>query len=111
MRFSAALAVCLVLGISLQDGLSLPVKSVFVKFPGDIIKNMTDVELAEVSSRWLLPFFYLSFFFSAHKIMSHQAVQTSNYLPIPNHPAAEKKQICSFSESKIQGRGITLPAQ
>uniref|UniRef100_A0A8C9XQX7 Matrix metalloproteinase-9 n=1 Tax=Sander lucioperca TaxID=283035 RepID=A0A8C9XQX7_SANLU len=29
------------------DGWSLPLKSVFVTFPGDIIKNMTDMELAE----------------------------------------------------------------
>lgn len=39
--------VVLVLGISMQEGWSLPVKSVFVTFPGDIIKNMTDMELAE----------------------------------------------------------------
>ncbi|KAM9751485.1 matrix metalloproteinase-9 [Menidia menidia] len=44
---SCTLAVCLFLGISLQDGWSLPLKSVFVTFPGDIIKNMTDMELAE----------------------------------------------------------------
>ena len=31
---------------------SLPVKSVFVTFPGDVIKNMTDMEMANVSSRW-----------------------------------------------------------
>lgn len=49
-----ALTVCLLLGISIQDGWSLPLKSVFVTFPGDIIKNMTDSELAEVSSRWLV---------------------------------------------------------
>ncbi|XP_054464422.1 matrix metalloproteinase-9 [Anoplopoma fimbria] len=42
-----ALAVCFILGISIQDGQSLPLKSVFVTFPGDIIKNMTDTELAE----------------------------------------------------------------
>ncbi|KAK1899057.1 Matrix metalloproteinase-9 [Dissostichus eleginoides] len=42
-----ALAVCLFLGISIQEGWSLPLKSVFVTFPGDIIKNMTDSELAE----------------------------------------------------------------
>uniref|UniRef100_A0A671YV44 Matrix metalloproteinase-9 n=1 Tax=Sparus aurata TaxID=8175 RepID=A0A671YV44_SPAAU len=46
MRF-CALAVCLVLGISIQDGRSLPLKSVYVTFPGDVIKNMTDTELAE----------------------------------------------------------------
>lgn len=53
MRF-CALAVCLVLGISIQDGWSIPLKSVFVTFPGDVIKNMTDTELAEVSSRWFI---------------------------------------------------------
>uniref|UniRef100_A0A8C9XW54 Matrix metalloproteinase-9 n=1 Tax=Sander lucioperca TaxID=283035 RepID=A0A8C9XW54_SANLU len=42
-----ALAVCLFLSVSIQDGWSLPLKSVFVTFPGDIIKNMTDMELAE----------------------------------------------------------------
>lgn len=31
----------------MQDGWAIPLKSVFVKFPGDIIKNMTDMELAE----------------------------------------------------------------
>lgn len=41
------LVVCLLLGISMQDGWSLPLKSVFVTFPGDIVKNMTDTELAE----------------------------------------------------------------
>lgn len=42
-----ALAVCLIIGISIQDGWSLPLKSVFVTFPGDINKNLTDTELAE----------------------------------------------------------------
>uniref|UniRef100_A0A4W6CP42 Matrix metalloproteinase-9 n=1 Tax=Lates calcarifer TaxID=8187 RepID=A0A4W6CP42_LATCA len=42
-----ALVVCLVLGISVQDGWSRPLKSISVTFPGDIIKNMTDTELAE----------------------------------------------------------------
>uniref|UniRef100_A0A3Q4AFX9 Matrix metalloproteinase-9 n=1 Tax=Mola mola TaxID=94237 RepID=A0A3Q4AFX9_MOLML len=46
MRF-CALAVCLVLGMSVQDGWSLPLKSIFVTFPGDVVKNMTDTELAE----------------------------------------------------------------
>ncbi|XP_068996462.1 matrix metalloproteinase-9 [Embiotoca jacksoni] len=41
------LVVCLLLGISTQNGWSLPIKSVSVTFPGDIIKNMTDSELAE----------------------------------------------------------------
>lgn len=98
MRFCAGLAVCLVLGIILQDGWSIPLKSVFVTFPGDVVKNITDVELAEVSSRWLLSLFY--FFFL--QFMSHHAVQTGNYLPIPNHIAANKKQICMSSESKMQ---------
>lgn len=48
-----ALAVCLVLGIGVHDGWGHPVKSVFVEFPGDVIKNMSVVEQAEVSSRWL----------------------------------------------------------
>lgn len=48
---SCTLVLLVVLGTSLQDGWSLPLKSVFVTFPGDIIKNMTDIELAEVSSR------------------------------------------------------------
>lgn len=42
-----ALAVCLILGISVQDGWSSPLKTRFVTFPGDIIKNMTDMELAD----------------------------------------------------------------
>lgn len=42
-----ALVVCLLVGVSVQNGWSLPVKSVFVTFPGDIVRNMTDVELAE----------------------------------------------------------------
>uniref|UniRef100_A0A672JCF0 Matrix metalloproteinase-9 n=1 Tax=Salarias fasciatus TaxID=181472 RepID=A0A672JCF0_SALFA len=41
------LVVCLLLGISVQDGWSVPLKSVFVTFPGDILKNKTDTELAE----------------------------------------------------------------
>lgn len=48
---SCTLVLLVVLGTSLQDGWSLPLKSVFVTFPGDIIKNMTDIDLAEVSSR------------------------------------------------------------
>ncbi|XP_030590101.1 matrix metalloproteinase-9 [Archocentrus centrarchus] len=46
MRY-CTLVVCLFLGISVQDGWSLPLKSVFVTFPGDTFKNMTDSELAE----------------------------------------------------------------
>lgn len=41
------LVACLLLGMSMQDGWSLPLKSVFVTFPGDIIRNVTDTELAE----------------------------------------------------------------
>ncbi|KAM4610027.1 matrix metalloproteinase-9 [Polymixia lowei] len=39
--------VALVLGMCSHDGWSLPLKSVFVTFPGDVIKNMTDMELAD----------------------------------------------------------------
>ncbi|XP_016520804.1 matrix metalloproteinase-9-like [Poecilia formosa] len=42
-----ALVVCLLLGIGMQNGWSRPVKSVFVTFPGNIVKNMADVELAQ----------------------------------------------------------------
>lgn len=52
MRF-CTLALLVVVGISVQDGWSLPLNSVFVTFPGDVVKNMTDIELAEVSDRWL----------------------------------------------------------
>uniref|UniRef100_A0A3P9PGX6 Matrix metalloproteinase-9 n=1 Tax=Poecilia reticulata TaxID=8081 RepID=A0A3P9PGX6_POERE len=41
------LVVCLLLGIGVQNGWSRPVKSVVVTFPGDVIKNVADVELAE----------------------------------------------------------------
>nr|XP_057939626.1 matrix metalloproteinase-9-like [Doryrhamphus excisus] len=44
---SCALFVCLLWGLSTQDGWSLPLKSVHVTFPGDIIKNLTDIQLAE----------------------------------------------------------------
>lgn len=54
MRYFTVLVACIVLGISVQDGWSHPLKSVFVTFPGDIIKNMTDTELAAVSSRWFI---------------------------------------------------------
>ncbi|CAN9516183.1 unnamed protein product [Ophioblennius macclurei] len=46
MRCCAAFA-CLLLGIILQDAWSHPLKSVFVTFPGDILANKTDTELAE----------------------------------------------------------------
>uniref|UniRef100_A0A7N6ASE4 Matrix metalloproteinase-9 n=1 Tax=Anabas testudineus TaxID=64144 RepID=A0A7N6ASE4_ANATE len=57
MRFSSAIVVCFVLGISVQDGWSHPIKSTFVTFPGDIIKNKTDSELAE---SYLKKFGYLN---------------------------------------------------
>ncbi|XP_016523044.1 matrix metalloproteinase-9-like, partial [Poecilia formosa] len=41
-----ALVVCLLLGIGVQNGWSRPVKSV-VTFPGNIVKNVADVELAQ----------------------------------------------------------------
>ncbi|XP_077370305.1 matrix metalloproteinase-9 [Festucalex cinctus] len=45
---SCALLVCLLWGFSTtREGWSLPLKSVQVTFPGDIIKNMTDMELAQ----------------------------------------------------------------
>uniref|UniRef100_A0A8C5BGA1 Matrix metalloproteinase-9 n=1 Tax=Gadus morhua TaxID=8049 RepID=A0A8C5BGA1_GADMO len=43
---STAIAL-LVLGMCTMETLSLPVKSVFVTIPGDVIKNMTDVEMAD----------------------------------------------------------------
>uniref|UniRef100_A0A7N8XJY7 Matrix metalloproteinase-9 n=1 Tax=Mastacembelus armatus TaxID=205130 RepID=A0A7N8XJY7_9TELE len=52
---SFALFVCLALGISVQDGWSRPLKTAFVKFPGDI-KNLTVTELAE---NYLKKFGYL----------------------------------------------------
>ncbi|XP_055078905.1 matrix metalloproteinase-9 [Periophthalmus magnuspinnatus] len=42
-----AFAVCVLLGVCLQNGWTIPLKSVFVTFPGDIVKNVTDMELAE----------------------------------------------------------------
>uniref|UniRef100_A0A3B3WD77 Matrix metalloproteinase-9 n=1 Tax=Poecilia mexicana TaxID=48701 RepID=A0A3B3WD77_9TELE len=42
-----ALVVCLLLGIGVQNGWSRPVKSVLVTSPGNIVKNVADVELAE----------------------------------------------------------------
>lgn len=46
MRCSA-LVVCVVLGVYLQNGWTFPLNSVFVNFPGDIVTNMTDMEVAE----------------------------------------------------------------
>lgn len=44
----------LLLGTCTLGGWCLPLKSVFVTFPGDVLKNMTDVELADVSNRWFI---------------------------------------------------------
>uniref|UniRef100_A0A8C5CVP7 Matrix metalloproteinase-9 n=1 Tax=Gadus morhua TaxID=8049 RepID=A0A8C5CVP7_GADMO len=46
----------LVLGMCTMETFSLPIKSVFVTFPGDVIKNMTDVEMAD---KYLKRFGYL----------------------------------------------------
>uniref|UniRef100_A0A087X893 Matrix metalloproteinase-9 n=1 Tax=Poecilia formosa TaxID=48698 RepID=A0A087X893_POEFO len=46
MRCCASV-VCLLLGIGVQNGWSRPVKSVLVTSPGNIVKNVADVELAE----------------------------------------------------------------
>ncbi|XP_034028173.1 matrix metalloproteinase-9 [Thalassophryne amazonica] len=46
MRY-CALAVCLFWGMIVQDAWSLPLTSTVVTFPGDIIKTMSDTELAE----------------------------------------------------------------
>uniref|UniRef100_A0A3B3U6C7 Matrix metallopeptidase 9 n=1 Tax=Poecilia latipinna TaxID=48699 RepID=A0A3B3U6C7_9TELE len=42
-----ALVVCLLLGIGVQNGWSRPVKSVLVTSPGNIVKKVADVELAQ----------------------------------------------------------------
>lgn len=50
--------VFLVLGTCSLRAWSVPLKSVYVTFPGDVIKNMTDIQLADVSiyifSSWFL---------------------------------------------------------
>lgn len=48
-----AIVVCLALGIGMQPAWSHPLKSVFVTFPGDVTKDMSETELADVSSRWI----------------------------------------------------------
>ncbi|KAK5617233.1 hypothetical protein CRENBAI_009965 [Crenichthys baileyi] len=69
-----ALVVCLLLGIGLQNGWSLPVKSVFVTFPGDIVKNVTDMELAE---SYLKKFGYME---TEHRSSFQSMVSTSKAL-------------------------------
>ncbi|XP_040009672.1 matrix metalloproteinase-9 [Xiphias gladius] len=69
-----ALVVCLVLGISMQDGWSRPLKSTTVTFSGDIIKNMTDTELAET---YLKKFGYLN---TVHRSGFQSMVSTSKAL-------------------------------
>lgn len=58
----------------MQDGWSHPIKSVFVTFPGDIIKNMTDMELAE---GYLKRFGYMN---SLHRSGFQSIVSTSKAL-------------------------------
>ncbi|XP_029994803.1 matrix metalloproteinase-9 [Sphaeramia orbicularis] len=41
------LVLFLVLGVCMEKGWSIPLKPIFVTFPGDTIKQMTDMELAE----------------------------------------------------------------
>ncbi|XP_029011578.1 matrix metalloproteinase-9 [Betta splendens] len=61
MRFVTALAVCLVVGVSVQDAWSHPIskgkKTRYITFPGDVLKNLTDSELAE---NYLKRFGYLN---------------------------------------------------
>ncbi|KAF3696812.1 Matrix metalloproteinase-9 [Channa argus] len=56
MRFFTALVVGVVLGISVQDGWSHPLKSTFVTFPSDLVRNISDSQLAE---NYLKKFGYL----------------------------------------------------
>ncbi|XP_028266235.1 matrix metalloproteinase-9 [Parambassis ranga] len=69
-----ALVVCLLLGISLQNGWSVPIKTINVTFPGDIIKNMTDMERAE---NYLKKFGYLD---TLHRSGFQSMVSTSKAL-------------------------------
>ncbi|KAM9855850.1 matrix metalloproteinase-9 [Aulostomus maculatus] len=69
-----ALIAFFVLGISIQEGWSLPLKSVHVKFPGDIVKNMTDTELAE---SYLKKFGYMN---TLHRSGFQSMVSTSKAL-------------------------------
>lgn len=50
----AGLFAVLVLGTFTLGVWSVPLNSVFVKFPGDIIKNLTNKDLAEVSQTLLI---------------------------------------------------------
>lgn len=47
MRFGVL--ALLVLGTCSLNVSCVPLQSVFVTFPGDVIKNMTDIDLADVS--------------------------------------------------------------
>lgn len=42
-------AAFLVLGTCSLTAWCVPLKSVYVSFPGDVIKNMTDIQMADVS--------------------------------------------------------------
>nr|AEA51067.1 matrix metalloproteinase 9 [Oryzias melastigma] len=69
-----ALVWCLLLGISIQSGWSVPLKSVFVTFPGDVIKNMSDTDLAE---SYLKKFGYMD---TLHRSDFQSVVSTSKAL-------------------------------
>uniref|UniRef100_A0AAQ6A7C7 Matrix metalloproteinase-9 n=1 Tax=Amphiprion ocellaris TaxID=80972 RepID=A0AAQ6A7C7_AMPOC len=73
MRFCASVA-CLLLGISVQVIWSVPLKSKFITFPGDILKNMTDSELAE---NYLKKFGYMD---TLHRSGFQSMVSTSKAL-------------------------------
>lgn len=45
----------------MQEGSTIPLKTVFVEFPGDIIKNMTDTEMAEVSTQYSTQLYVVHF--------------------------------------------------
>ncbi|XP_061696385.1 matrix metalloproteinase-9 [Syngnathoides biaculeatus] len=72
---SCALLVCLLWGFSTtRDGWSLPLKSLHVTFPGDVIKNMTDMELAQ---NYLTKFGYME---NLHRSGFQSLVSTANAL-------------------------------
>ncbi|XP_008294599.1 matrix metalloproteinase-9 [Stegastes partitus] len=73
MRYCALVA-CLLLGISVQVIWSVPLKSKFITFPGDILKNMTDSELAE---SYLKKFGYMN---TLHRSGFQSMVSTSKAL-------------------------------
>lgn len=50
----------MILGACTLSAWCKPIKSIFVTFPGDVINNMTDKQLAEVSIAWLLSFLQIN---------------------------------------------------